>query len=149
MLHFVFSIQTSFSRQRQLSPLVMEQGAQDLWCNRPVSEKEMIPYLVHHPWTAWQRKRSMLNCMDNFPCIHCTIPLGYCFGPSLPQEDSSVITSTHARKFLCGLHSQSLALIGPLEGPGHRPVVIVNERQHPGLQILDRSERTACEQLAH
>ena len=58
-------------------------------------------------------------------------------------------TSTRTRKSLGGLDGQSFALIGPLEGFSHGAVVIVNESQNLGLQILDRSERTASEELAH
>ena len=40
-------------------------------------------------------------------------------------------------------------MIGPLEGLGHRPVVIVDKSKDLGLQVLNGGERTPFEQLAH
>ena len=57
-------------------------------------------------------------------------------------------TSTWTRKSLGGLDGQSFPLIGPPERLGHGAIVVVNESQDFGLQILDRCERTATEQLA-
>jgi hypothetical protein len=49
---------------------------------------------------------------------------------------------------LC-LSSQNFPLVGPFEGPSHRPVVIDDEREDLGLQILYARERTALEHFAH
>src|SRR2546425_8234314 len=50
------------------------------------------------------------------------------------------MASTRRRKTFCGLDSQSFALVGPLERLGHRAIVIVNEGQDFGLQLLKRRE---------
>src|SRR2546425_680416 len=50
------------------------------------------------------------------------------------------VPSTRRRKTFCGLDSQSFALVGPLERLGHRAIVIVNEGQDFGLQLLKRRE---------
>src|SRR2546421_11942477 len=58
-------------------------------------------------------------------------------------------TSTLRRKYSHGLRHQSLSLILPFERLGHGVVIIVDERQDPGLQVLDRKKRAPFEQLAH
>src|SRR3954465_12404305 len=39
--------------------------------------------------------------------------------------------------------------VEPADGLGHRPVEVVDERQDPRLEILDRAEAGAAEQLSH
>ena len=92
----------------------------------------------------------------------------YQYGPTLLQgigvalphlEDSSAvsatilhalkITSTRRRKIFCSLNGQRLALVGPLERLGHRPIVIVDKSQNFGLQVFDRGEGASFEQLAN
>ena len=57
-------------------------------------------------------------------------------------------TGTRVRKSVCGLHGESLALIGPFEGFGGA-IVRVNESQHFGLQFRYTSEGATPEQFAH
>ena len=57
--------------------------------------------------------------------------------------------STRRQKTFGRLGLQRFALIGPLEGLGHSPVVIVNKGEYLRLQVLHRGERAAFEDLAH
>ena len=47
------------------------------------------------------------------------------------------------------LYLQGLSLVGPFERFSHRAVIIVDERQDLGLQVLDGKKRAPFEQLAH
>src|SRR2546423_15542779 len=58
-------------------------------------------------------------------------------------------TSTLRRKYHHGLYQESLSLIRPLERLGHRVVILVDERQDFGLEVLDGKKRAPFEQLAH
>ena len=58
-------------------------------------------------------------------------------------------TSTLRRKYHHGLYQESLSLMRPLERLGHRVVIIVDERQDFGLEVLDGKKRAPFEQLAH
>jgi hypothetical protein len=60
-----------------------------------------------------------------------------------------VVTSTLRRKYFHGLRHQSLSLIRPFERLGHGVIIIVDERQDPGLQVLDGKKRAPFEHLAH
>ena len=60
-----------------------------------------------------------------------------------------VWTSTLRRKTSRSLDGQGLPLVRPLERFGHRPVIIVDERENFGLQVLNGGEQATCEQLAH
>ncbi len=46
------------------------------------------------------------------------------------------------------LGGAGLALVGPLEGLGHGAIVVSNEGEHLRLEILQRGEGAAPEQLA-
>jgi len=48
--------------------------------------------------------------------------------------------STRRRKTFRSSNGQRLALVGPLERLGHRPIVIGDKSQNFGLQVFDRGE---------
>ena len=59
---------------------------------------------------------------------------------NLDPHGKKVYASTQRRKTSSSLSHQSFALIGPFEGLGHRLVVIVDEGQDFGLQVLNGEE---------
>jgi len=67
---------------------------------------------------------------------------------SVKPDESTKKAYTQKYNFFGHLDCQSFSLIRPLEGLGHRPVVILDESKNPGLQVLNRGEGAACEEFA-
>src|SRR6266849_10577298 len=67
---------------------------------------------------------------------------------SCEKRSRTHCASTRRLKSSCSLEGESLALIGPFERLGHRRIIIVDESEHFGLQVLHACEGAACEQLA-
>ena len=56
-------------------------------------------------------------------------------------------TSTRRRKCAKGLGDEWLALVSPLEGLGHGVVVVIDEGQNLGLQLVKRRERASAQEF--
>ena len=56
--------------------------------------------------------------------------------------------STRRRKCAKGLGDEWLTLVSPLEGLGHGVVVVIDEGQNLGLQLVKRRERASAQEFA-
>lgn len=68
--------------------------------------------------------------------------------PAPPRRQDDYRARTRRLKWSRDLGHERLALVDPHTGLGDRTVVIADEGEHPGLQVLDRGEEAASRRHA-